>query len=521
MPPPQLGVVASPVTGGGTRSAAGEDLAQAAEALKGFNPTLQQYAIKQAAKNEEEATTKGKFDAFKSATTYRDAVNAGTLEQGENPFFRKARKEQIGRNTGYAIAGIVEQEYSKWEGRNSEDLDGTAAQEFVSGIIATHTKDIEDPQVVAGLEPILQQSVSNFLQKVRSDAVKELEEGYRAGVSETLGLALADLNSKGQLTAENWNALLDEQRAEANLLAIGNSEFDELVFEAVSNRSLLSLDASLLNLLDIPRSDGTPAMSAKPAFQKKIADARDGTFRNEWQVNSRSATAEANIKEAAKDVLEKEVLIAVYGTVDQPPTGMTPELREKVNTTLGFQLGATFLNAVEGATDNSDLSGFDSEEDLDRANAAVISGDRAFIQQMIFEKRIPTKQRLYYLNQVDSQIAQFASTGRAEASAERAAEPSATELAAKAKAEKQAALVEAARIRASGGTDPQTTERTARLEKIKTAHPQLYTDFSASGVLPVIAAYKAASAEVGPAEARKLFDEKYGPGASKLLQPQD
>lgn len=521
MATPQLGVVARPTDVNRQPTRAGDDLADAADALRGFNPTLRDIAAKRRKKFEDEQAVVGSLDALTKAETYRDAVKNGTLERGNNPVFRQARKEQIGRNTGYAIAQTIEEQYASWEGRNSEDPDGTAIQDFIGGIVKEQTKGISDPEILAGLQPALATTVNNLLVESRSERRKNLETKYADGVAIELSNTIDVLTKSPEgITPDGWNMAMYEIKEEAKMVGFPLADLDLAVQTAVIAKAELEQDLSLLDILDIPRPDGTPAISAKPAAQLLLASTRDSILSSIYKTDSAKAAAEREAVDTGAKLWDKRLVDALYG---EQATGITKELRSQITVDLGSEEAAKILSRFESISDNSNTVGFDTEADLNEANRLEIAGDRAGIERMVMDGRIPNNLRRSYLQGVDNQAATGVSRGRETTRFNERGDTSSSK-----EAETQALIDAANAARESKanpgkkGDTPADKDRSSRAAKIEQASPTLFNGIAANSATPYTSWLKDRAKVVGWDKARAEFDDRYkAPGVSLSLLPQD
>lgn len=405
-----LRVVARPSQVADPRSTAGQELAQLSQSLRQFNPSLDRIAQKAQQKFEEEQSVIGANEALKSAQTYAEAVKAGTLKFGENPFAQKAYREQIGRNTGLRLSSELERAYLEWDGKDNDDP--AAVQEFISGFIAEQTEDISDTEVITGLQSTLATTVNNLQVKHRSYTVDRVATGYAEGIQTELMSLAGDALVGGTPDTTVWNAGVDAIKAEAVTLGLPRSKVDELVIQAVAAKALADLDVAAFDLLDIPRSDGTPPISSKPAAIEQIAQARDQVLRYAWRVSTEGETEETEAQKAAEKEWEARLIDAAFAG-----EGITQEMREDLARSVGTQKASQMLGQINSVAGSSSAGRdrFEDEDELDRANyAAYIEGDVDFIRQMILEDRIPPGLRASYLNAADTQRRQIVSGVRSE-----------------------------------------------------------------------------------------------------------
>lgn len=515
---PTLRVTAAPARAQ-TVAPQNNDLSEVAQALTRFNPSLQRFADQRQEEFDEEQARLGRQSAIDDNVSFREAVEAGSLKLGDSPAFRKARMEQIGRNTGLRLRAELAAAYANWEGKDSDDP--AALTEFTSTFVRDFSEGIDDGDVLAGFQPEVAQAVNNLSNAHANFTSNRIERDYRENVGVELSLALDELSDdQGNVDLTEWGNLLEDVKAEARLVGFPLSQIDEAVTEAVFSKALIDLDEDFLKVLDQPRADGTPPISSKPAVQKQISQTKATVRQRLYYQQQAEDREDRDVPAAERKAWETRLIDAQF-----QGEGISPEMAEEAARAIGVGNARSLINAVQGLQEtDAPLRGFESEGDLNLANtAAYVRGDREMINQMIFDGRIPPNLRSTYLNAADSQAQQLVSRERENirwVEAQAALVKKREEREAEERAEAEALERAEANRRAAEGNGDQA-DRDNRTQAVRENHPELF-EYLANGGAPDAKQMLAQIAQdQGWDEARSLFDQAYGAGASLLFVPAD
>lgn len=372
-----------------------------AAGLADFSPALKALGNMQAEKQNSEQTTLGTEAALQSALTYRDAVKAGKVQVGDNPFFRQAYKEQLGRNTGLQVEADLNTAYTQWDGKDSDDP--AALRDFMGSFLKERTADISDPDVLNGIQPQLKQGLQNLTTKHSAYTTARIEQGYKDQTGIAIGNALHELQPTSGTDAGQafWNHV-EDMKGEAKLTGFPLKDFDKMTVDAIRAYAYETLDASALDLLNDPRAGGVPSIGSKPEVQKQIADDRSEIAQRSYYADQARARTEregaATSTEAWRSKLLEDGIAS--GTGHPSPALVVQMLRE-----LGTDAGQKILSDQKSiATDIAPTEVYASDADERLANEmAVIRGDVKGVQQMIFDGRIPRSKWNSLLTQARNQ----------------------------------------------------------------------------------------------------------------------
>ena len=410
---PDLVVAARPTEARTQSRAAGSQLAQVASALTAFNPQLERISQKQIEDESSEQFRLGVQSAIEDAQKAGDEVREGTRDLSDNEFFRKGRREQIGRNTGHAIRAEIEAAYQGWEGKGQEGADvGT----FVSDFIAQRTSEIDDTDVLAGLQPELSAATNNLLARHASFTATTLKETSVENTQIEVSNILDKLAPVGGGPIDPV-AFGDEIRAVRDIsifAGIPRAEVDEIITDAIIAKAEGSLNEEFLAALDAPRADGTPPISSKPDVQQRILQARVNIGRNAFNLERNEQSVEQQAEEDAKDSLEDQLIeLRLSGA-----TSIPEELRIQAFDQLGFEAGNRFINSADNlfkspAEEAAGDTDFGSSTEEIFAARLVVSGDTQGVQVAIDEGIIPSGRALQYLAGAKAEQRRQVTGGRA------------------------------------------------------------------------------------------------------------
>lgn len=385
---PTRGVFARPVDA--PLATPDNQLLQVADALKDFNPALQKFASGYSGDFAADQETAGSEAALTSALSYRDAVKQGKLAVGDNPWFRRAYKEQLGRNTGLGLQGDLNAAYEQWDGKDSDDPN--AFKGFVGDFLHNATQDVSDPDVMRGLQPQVRQAVQDLTVAHSSYTTKRIEQGYTDATSS----AITNL-VRTNPTPDAFGQEIEDMKGEAKLTGFPLAQWDKAVTEGVRAAAYEKLDPDILKLLDVHRADGTPPISTKSEVALQLAKDRDEINQHAyWAAHDESRAETAADKQKVQDWGNR----AFTEAVNAPDGTLSRETIIGMQKDIGLTASKTILNdltaiapVMAGVKDT-----WHSQDDLDEANtAAFTKGDVQHIQDMITQGRIPGQQRAEYL----------------------------------------------------------------------------------------------------------------------------
>lgn len=416
---PDLVVAARPTEARTQSRAAGSQLSQVAASLTAFNPQLERISSRRIQEGEDEQFRLGVQSALEDAARFGEEVKDGSRDLSDNPIFQKGRREQIGRNTGHAIRAELSEAYQLWEGKDAEDADVNG---FISDFIAERTANIDDADVLAGLQPQLNQVVNNTLESHINYTRNRTKAEAVENTSIEIGNILDEITPPGGglIDPVAFGERIEVVRNIAILSGQTPAEIDAIVTDAIFAKAEGALDENLLDALDAPRIDPRtgnpiPPISSKPDVQKRILDARVSISRDRYQLERNEDTAENEAEDEARDVLQEAFIEAAASG----ETSIPQELRIQAFRALGSEAGNRFVNSHQ-ALFTSEKTGerdYASADDERKVAFAVARGQVSLVEDYVNDGTIPSGLALQALRGVRSARNSAASSGRAADSA--------------------------------------------------------------------------------------------------------
>lgn len=253
-------------------------LHQLADGLAALDDGLGDFMAKRKAKGDEADKQRAIRDAYlNNGEGFDAAVKAGAIPPHESPTYMKWYKNAQGDLRGRQLTDKFDVAYSQWEGRNSGDPE--KFKEFVSGFLKEQVGPETDPEVLAGLNPhieeIFQGGYANFT-KDRSDAVY-------SGALATTGASMTDHIGKAEGDARATGKGIDYETLWGTLMSERNEalkrnlekDVDGYLVDSVILQAEESSNEDLLTLLDRKLPGKEYAMSSDPEVRKKVYAARE------------------------------------------------------------------------------------------------------------------------------------------------------------------------------------------------------------------------------------------------------
>lgn len=154
-----------------------------------------------------------------------------------------------------------------------------------------------------GMDPALQQAWAKEFavgvktaqeQLANESAQQTIENTYAAALDDVKGSIQTAFNPDGSLNKGQAAKNIEEARRRANKLGITNSQFNKLLLEGLGHFGSQG-NSEVYDIADMPRADGTPALSSIPGYSAKIDEGRLSAIRAE---NTRLAAEHARAKQS-------------------------------------------------------------------------------------------------------------------------------------------------------------------------------------------------------------------------------
>lgn len=281
-----------------TFSATGE-LARSLGALGGQLQGLVTDSQRRAKEDEEETQRAAAERAYieNNGIGFSEAVREGKIPAQASPIFQRTYQEQQGATLGRTGVAAIEQEYEKWERKD------TATPEEFTGWMAERVKEKfanADPFALRAALPHIQR----LQDRLSSRNVKEVSDRFYSGAIETAQqevravidqeLKEPDANAVGPFLPPQINATRAARTIEGitgRLKAAGvrGADLNAAVVDTISEEAVRRNDPTLLDILKRDRENGTPGPGLTSYGQKKLAEAEDRIYRNVERLETAAA----------------------------------------------------------------------------------------------------------------------------------------------------------------------------------------------------------------------------------------
>lgn len=281
-----------------TFSATGE-LAKSLGALGGQLQGLVADGQRRAKADEEETQRAAAERAYieNNGQGFTEAVREGKIPAQASPIFRRTYQEQQGATLGRTGAAEIEQEYDKWEKRD------TATPEEFTGWMAERVKERfanADPFALRAALPHIQR----LQDRLSSRNVKEVSDRFYSGAIETAQrevravidqeLKEPDANSVGpflppQINATRAARTIDGITGRLKAAGVRGADLNAAVVDTITEEAVRRNDPMLLEVLKRDRENGTPGPGLTTYGQKKLAEAEDRIYRNVERLETSAA----------------------------------------------------------------------------------------------------------------------------------------------------------------------------------------------------------------------------------------
>ena len=253
-----------------------------------------------------------------NAPSWGVAVRNGTVSANASPIFQQSWKATLGNLTGLKLRSSFNEAYSNWDGRNTAGEAGF--QEFLGGFLSENLDGIEDPYVLQGLNP----HVNDLLEKGYSAFSVERDKHDRQGrvddSMETLNFAIDESYKQGEAspTGTNYDEAWDiavALRDDAITTGTREEDYDPFMAKTILLRAEESNDLELVALLDRT----LPGQKHPMSHNLDIRTARDQTInRIEANIASNETTRASERTKADKIKADAFTLQAVTHIAGDP-----------------------------------------------------------------------------------------------------------------------------------------------------------------------------------------------------------
>jgi|GEM_PF-6003254 len=249
-----------------------------AEGLAAFDAGLGSFMEKRKAETAEADKARAITDFHRNNQKgYADAVREGLIPATASKSYVEWYKRQTGHLAGLKLADKFALDYQQWGGRDTADAEGYA--KFASSWVANNVGQEQDPYVLAGLAPHLDQLTSNgydTFSRDRDTALKNKSKSTSSAIlTDTVMRSQEEGRVEGSVDYETLWGNLMTQREEAISKGERGEDFDQLIVDSVILQAEESNSADMLRLLDKKLPGQELPMSRNTGVREKILRARD------------------------------------------------------------------------------------------------------------------------------------------------------------------------------------------------------------------------------------------------------
>lgn len=208
---------------------------------------------------------------------YGDAVREGLIPPTASKSYVEWYKKQQGHLAGLKLTDKFSIDYQQWEGRDGADPE--AFGKFVSGWMSQNVGQEQDPSILEGLAPHLDNLASTGYQTFNQERATALRSKAQATsgaiVTDTLMRGNDEGRAEGSVDYDGLWSNLMTQRQEAIDTGEKAEDFDKLMVDSIILQAEESGNAEMLNLLDRVAPGGELPMSRSPEIREKRLRAID------------------------------------------------------------------------------------------------------------------------------------------------------------------------------------------------------------------------------------------------------
>lgn len=229
-----------------TRPREGQKLAQLADALARFEPSLRRFSAQKVERDAKEGLAEGQREAQKlieSQVEFNQAVKDGLIDRHQNPWFRLGMKRQFASVAADEYDRFLSQRTGEWlrAGRSPEDFDALEAE--------ARKEWVEEHVGEANRDPMFD---GTFAEKVNQSVARTGSAFVRAAGQEAVNLSLQMLGQEVSSTLANtdpsqWGEALTQLGNEAvTEMTLPGREVNTAIADAVIQEALDRGDLDML-----------------------------------------------------------------------------------------------------------------------------------------------------------------------------------------------------------------------------------------------------------------------------------
>ncbi|RWB64374.1 MAG: hypothetical protein EOQ48_01785 [Mesorhizobium sp.] len=299
-------------------------LHQLAEGLAALDDGLGSFMAKRKAKTDEADKNRAIRDAYLNNGEGQDeAVKRGLIPPHESTTYMKWYKTTQGDVRGRQLIDQFDVAYNQWPDRNSGDPE--KFKQFVGTFLKEHVGEDTDPEVLAGLNPHLEQIFSGGYANFTKDRADTVYGGALAATGASMTDHISKAGGDARATGRDidyealWGTLMSERNEalKRNL----EKDVDGFMVDSIILQAEQTSNEDLLTLLDRKLPGKEHAMSSDVEVSKKVYAARE-------HIASKMASAATTlaVQQEKEDKARHNSLVAGELTkIDKDPNYQIPE----------------------------------------------------------------------------------------------------------------------------------------------------------------------------------------------------
>lgn len=255
---------------------------------------------------------------------WAEAVKQGLVPANASPTFMEAYKRSQGNLAGLQLRDKFNLEYQTWEGRNSDDPN--AFQGFLGDFLSRNVSTVDDPYVLEGLNPHVQQLYSDGYSTYSTERGNAAYNGavstQGAIASETIqGHETYGISSETGTDYEAmWGDLMTEREAALGS-GIRKADYDKTLIETIVAEAKRTGNTELLMLLDKPLPGEEFAISSYPEYKKLRDQAIESIESDSRQAEIDGDRRQKKIDDARKN----SIMVSISRALADDPHAEIPE----------------------------------------------------------------------------------------------------------------------------------------------------------------------------------------------------
>lgn len=239
------------------------NLTQLASSLQGFDGNLASWVQERQAQQIEQDHIRGNAAFYQNNQQgFADAVSSGAIPAQASPAFVAGYKKAQGSLAGFDLQSRFASAYDQWDGKGSEDPQ--AFTKFAQDFFTNNMGNTQDPAILRGLMPHVQEAMTQGLAQWVQDRHKTLYEGsiiaHNAVAAQTIDQATSAGLASGSGTdyPALFSSILD-QRQQAITSGVNPVDFDKQLVQTIKTEAITKQDPGLLKFFDqqVPGQDYT------------------------------------------------------------------------------------------------------------------------------------------------------------------------------------------------------------------------------------------------------------------------